>query len=183
MFVHVQMHTVHGKKHYVTPTGKKEIHDCATTKYSCFIIQAKHCPPVLVMWALQSLVIMSNSEESIGGFYAFILISIFPLSYWLFMKKGECHSQKDLKISVDLILLICLRFVEGAILSGNLYHKLIEGLMKDLKDPPRSRICYMRNTLKCFEDHSCRYKVLYKCRPFTTLLLMELHFWLTGNPF
>lgn len=34
-------------------------------------------------------VVVSGSEETTGGLYALILLSLLPLSYWLFHRKGE----------------------------------------------------------------------------------------------
>lgn len=44
------------------------------------------------MWTYDlRLMISRGSEVDSGGFYAFILMSVMSLSYWLFIRKGECH--------------------------------------------------------------------------------------------
>lgn len=39
--------------------------------------------------SLFDFALVSGSEESTGGLYALILLSVLPLSYWLFHRKGE----------------------------------------------------------------------------------------------
>lgn len=41
------------------------------------------------LMSLLESVLVSDSEESTGGLYALILLSVLPLSYWLFHRKGE----------------------------------------------------------------------------------------------
>lgn len=110
----IWVHMIHEKNHYVCDahiSGENPASSLISSKYSCLITNIHTLPGdryqwlVFSMWAYDSVVILSSSKEGIGGFYALILMSIFPLSYWLFMRKGEWHYLKSrLKYVFDPML-------------------------------------------------------------------------------
>lgn len=53
---------------------------------------------------MSAAVSLNTSEEDMGGFYALILMSVFPLSYLLVRSKGERHSLLSLQPSVTPFL-------------------------------------------------------------------------------
>ena len=62
-------------------------------QYICLITQSNALPDRVhsseMGKVFQPLVIISGPEEGMGGFYALIIMSVFPLTYWMFRKKGE----------------------------------------------------------------------------------------------
>lgn len=57
------------------------------TPLTLLMSQSSSC--LLDMHAFEPLAVLSSTKEGSGGIYAIILASLFPLSFWLFMKRGE----------------------------------------------------------------------------------------------
>lgn len=62
-------------------------------------------PSPAPLMSLFEAVLVNGYEESTGGLYALILLSVLPLSYWLFHRKGEwqelCLQTLQLLIEID----------------------------------------------------------------------------------